>query len=194
MASADPADNLAGMSPGRLRTVALLMLFVAATGALVFTVNAALRPGCSLLPVTLPDTESTSQPATLEQACAALGRPLPRPGALPDGARMAGIGIDGPPTGIECCRSVLVSYQLNGRNFALLNVQRQDAIPAANAGEINATLAGVPAVIQQTRRATLEADDVSYLWARNGLLYSLHIALTDGVTREMADAMAASIR
>jgi hypothetical protein len=108
---------------------------------------------------------------------------------------MAGIGIDGPPPmGGECCRSVLVSYQLSGRSFALLNAQRQEAIPAANAGEINATLAGVPAIIQQTRRATLDADDVSYVWARDGLLYSLHISLTDGITRETADAMAASIR
>lgn len=55
-------------------------------------------------------------------------------------------------------------------------------------------LAGVPAVIRQTRPPTLDADDVSYLWARDGLLYSLHVLLTDGITRETADAMAASIR
>jgi hypothetical protein len=89
---------------------------------------------------------------------------------------------------------VHVGYQINGRNFATLNIHRQDAIPAGNAGEINATLAGVPAMIQQTRRATLPADDVYYLWARDGLLYGLHVLLTDGVTRERADAMAASIR
>jgi hypothetical protein len=107
---------------------------------------------------------------------------------------MVGIGIDGPPVAGECCRSVLVSYQMNGRNFALLNAQRQEAIPVANAGQINATLAGVPAIIQQTRRASLDSDDVSYVWARDGLLYSLHISLTAGITRETADAMAASIR
>jgi hypothetical protein len=89
---------------------------------------------------------------------------------------------------------VLVAYSKNGRNFALLNVHRQDAIPIGNAGEINAVLAGVPAVIHQTRPPTLDADDVSYLWARDGLLHSLHIRLADGVTRETADAMAASIR
>jgi hypothetical protein len=182
------------MRAGPLRTIALLALLVAAIGALVFGVNAVVRPGCSLLPVRLSNEAFESKPATLEQACAVLGRPLPRPGTLPDGARMAKIGIDAPPMDLQCCRSVLVSYQMNGRNFALLNVLRHEAIPAANAGEINATVAGVPAVVQQTRRATLDADDDSYLWARDGLLYGLHVALTDGITRETADAMAASIR
>jgi hypothetical protein len=182
-------------SVGRVRAVAVLVILLAATAALVFSVNAVVRPGCSLLPVTLSNKEFVAQPATLEQACAVLGRPLPRPGVLPDGARMAGIGIDGPPAmGLECCRLVHISYQMNGRNFARLNVHRQDAIPVGNVGEINATLAGVPAVIKQTRPPTLPADDVSYLWARDGLLYGLHVLLTDGVTREAADAMAASIR
>ena len=89
---------------------------------------------------------------------------------------------------------VNVSYAMNGRNFALMNVRKQDAIPPGNAGEVNATLAGVPAVITQTRRPNLEADDVSYLWARDGLLYGMHVLLADGVTREAADSMAASIR
>jgi hypothetical protein len=75
-----------------------------------------------------------------------------------------------------------------------LTVHRQDAIPAWNIGEINSTLAGVPAVITQKRLPALEADDVSYLWARDGLLYVLHVMLTDGITREAADVMAASIR
>ena len=179
----------------RVRTVAALMALLAAAAVLAFSVNAVFRPGCSLVPLGLPDEESVSQPATLEQACAVLGRPLPRPGTLPDGARMAGIGIDGPPPmGSECCRSVLVTYQVNGRNLALLNIHRQGAIPPANAGQINAMVGGVPAIIQQTRRASLDADDVSYLWARDGLLYSLHVVLWDGITRETADAMAASIR
>jgi hypothetical protein len=199
LALAALTSDVAGLadvrSAGRVRAVAVLVILLAATAALVFSVNAVVRPGCSLLPVRLSDKEFVAQPATLEQACAVLGRPLPRPGVLPDGARMAGIGIDGPPpAGMSCCRSVNVGYSKNGRNFALLNVHRQDAIPVGNAGEINAMLAGVPAVIRQTRPPTLEADDVSYLWARDGLLYSLHVLLTDGVTRETADAMAASIR
>lgn len=48
--------------------------------------------------------------------------------------------------------------------------------------------------MKQTRPPTLPADDVSHLWARDGLLYGLHVLLADGVTREAADAMAASIR
>jgi hypothetical protein len=169
-------------------------MLVAGAVALAFSVNAVLRPGCSLLPVTLPDTEYTSQPASLEQACAALGRPLPRPDTLPIGARLAGIAIAGPPFALECCWEIRVAYSINGRNFASLNVRRQAAIPEGNVGQVNAILAGVPAVIQQTRPPTLDSDDVSYLWARDGLLCGLHVRLADGVTREIADAMAESIR
>ena len=180
---------------GLLRKVAGVAVLLAAAGAAAFATNAVLRPGCSLLPVTLSEEQNKSQPATLEQACAVLGRPLPQPGTLPSGARIAGIGIDGPPpAGVDCCRMVLVSYSTGGRNFALLTVRRQDAIPVGNTGEIKSTLAGVPAVINQRRIPTLGADDVSYLWARDGLLYELHVMLTDGITREAADAMAASIR
>jgi len=180
---------------GLLPSLALSALLVSATTALVFGINAVLRPGCSLLPVALSTEESVSQPATLEQACAVLGRPLPRPAILPSGARMTQIAIDGPPpAGFDCCRIVHVSYATNGKNFASLAVQRQNAIPRGNVGQINATLAGVPAIIEQTRRPTLDADDVSYLWARDGPLYSLHVLLTDGITREGADAMAASFQ
>jgi hypothetical protein len=180
-------------SAGRVRIV--LMVLLVASAALVFGINAALRPGCSLLPVTLSDTaEFQPQPATLEQACAALGRPLPHPATLPDGARRSGIGIDSAPLSLECCRVVHVSYAMNGRTFAMMTIHRQDAIPIGNASEVNAMLAGVPAVIQQRRPPTLDADNVSYLWARDGLLYGLNVALRDGITREAADAMAASIR
>src|SRR5687767_15100050 len=138
-------------SAGLLRNVAVLALLVTAVAGIAFGANAVLRPGCSLLPVSLSTEEYASQPGTLEQACAVLGRPLPRAGTLPDGARMAGIGIDGPPPmGLECCRFVRVAYQINGRNFALMDVHKQDGIPARNGGEINATLAGGPAVIRQT--------------------------------------------
>jgi hypothetical protein len=182
-------------SAGLLRAAAFLVVLVSAAGALAYIANAVLRPGCALLPVALPAEERTAQPATLEQACAVLGRPLPRAATLPPGARMAQLGIDGPPpANLACCRMVHVSYSVNGQNFALLDIHKQDAIPGGNVAQVNATLDGVPAVIQQSRRPTLDSDDVSYLWARDGLLYGLHILLTDGVTRQAADAMAASIR
>lgn len=183
------------MGASRLRTTALLVVLVGVAATLPFAANAVLRPGCSLLPVALSDERYVSRPATLEQACAVLGRPLPQPRVMPAGARMAAIGIDGPPPdGMDWQRPVHVSYSTNGRNFALLDIQRGDAIPVGNVGEINATLAGVPAIIRQQRRPTLDADDVLYLWARDGLLHVLHVRLTDGITREAADEMAASIR
>jgi hypothetical protein len=182
-------------SAGLVRFAAFLAILMSAAAALAFGANAVLRPGCSLLPVALPAEEFVAQPATLEQACAVLGRPLPRPVTLPPGARMAQLGIDGPPpANLMCCRMVHVAYAMNGQNFALLDIHKQDAIPRGNLAQITATLAGVPAVIQQSRKHTLDSDDVSYLWARDGLLYGLHVRLTDGVTRDLADAMAASIR
>jgi hypothetical protein len=124
-----------------------------------------------------------------------LGRPLPSPAVLPVGMTRAAIGIEGPPPlGLPCCRIVRVSYAINGRNVALMDIHRQDQIGPGNVGEINATLAGVPAIIQQTRPPLLEADDVWYVWARDGLLIGLHVLLAEGITREAADEFAASIR
>ncbi len=89
---------------------------------------------------------------------------------------------------------VYVSYAIEGRNVARMDIHRQDAIPPGNLGDINATLSGVPAVIQQSHIASLQADDVSYLWARDGLLIGLHVLLVGGMSRQVADEMAASIR
>jgi hypothetical protein len=163
--------------------------------ALAFTANELVRPGCSLLPVTLPDDEEHSTPGTLAEACVVLGRPVPSPTVVPAGMTRAEIGIDGPPPlGLPCCRKVRVSYALKGKNVALMDVHRQEAIPPGNLRDVNATLGGVPAVIQQSYNASAGADDVWYLWARDGLLIGLHVLLADGITRQTADDFAASIR
>jgi hypothetical protein len=161
--------------------------------ALTLTANELVRPGCSLLPVTLPDDDATV-PGTVQEACAVLGRPLPNARVFPAGMQRADIGIDGPPPlELPCCRMVHVSYSLKGRNVGRMTVFRQDAMAPDTARAVNATLGGVPAIIQQTH-ASVEADDVSYLWARDGLLIGLHIWLADGISREAADDFAASIR
>jgi hypothetical protein len=176
------------------RSGAVFAIVVVAATAVAFGANAVFRPGCSLLPVTLPSEDNVAQLATPEQVCAVLGRPLPHAATLPRGA-VARVAMDGPPPfGFACCRMVHVSYAMHGRNFARLTVHRQAAIPVGNVGQINATLAGAPAIIEQRRLPTTEDDDVSYLWARDGLLLGLHVRLADGITREAADAMAASIR
>ncbi len=179
----------------RIRKVLVPLLVVEIAVGLVFIANEFLRPGCSLLPVTLPSDESRATPGSPERACAVLGRPLPKPSVLPAGMTRAELGIGGPPpSGMPCCRMVYVSYAIEGRNVARMDIHRQDAIPPGNLGDINATLSGVPAVIQQSHIASLQADDVSYLWARDGLLIGLHVLLVGGMSRQVADEMAASIR
>jgi len=171
-------------------TLLIVVLLVAAT----VTANATLRPGCSLLPVAVPDEPSgRSERVTSEQACAALGRPLPRPATLPDGVSEAGSFVStGGPANIP--RMVTVGYTKSGRGVGLLTVVPGSGIPTGNVGEINSTVAGVPAIVRQVHLVSLDTDDMQYLWSRDGLLISLHVQLVEGINREAADTMAASIR
>lgn len=171
------------------------LLALAVGLAIVFALNAILRPGCSLLPVALPDDDPNGSfhPASPEQACAALGRPVPVATMLPDGVERRGLAIAGAPL-LRGPRDVTVSYSKSGRGVALLRVIRADGIPTGNLGDINGTVAGAPAIVRQTRLVSVDADDVLYLWSRDGLLLTLHVRLEPGIAREAADAMAASIR
>ena len=182
-------------APTRQRRVlmwTLLLLVLVGSGAV--TANAVLRPGCSLLPVAVPDEPNgRSERVTSEQACAALGRPLPRPATLPDGVSESWSSVaTGAPPNIP--RMVTVAYTKSGRGVGILTVVRGSGIPAANAGEINATVAGVPAIVRQVHLASVGTDDMQYVWSRDGLFIVLHLQLVDGITRDAADAMAASIR
>lgn len=171
-------------------TLALLALVLAGT----FAANALVRPGCSLLPVSvLDDPSGQSHAVTSEQACAALGRPLPRPAALPDGVHetWSSVSTGGPP---NIPRLVTVSYVKTGRGVGLLTVVKGNTIPTGNTGEINSTVAGAAAIVRQVHLASVDTDDTQYLWSRDGLLLSLHVQLVEGITREAADAMAASVR
>lgn len=175
------------------RTVMVTLLFLLVVAG-TFGANAVLRPGCSLLPVAVPDDASDqSQPVTSEQACAALGQPRPRPAALPDGVRETWISLDsGGPAHVP--RNVTVGYAKNGRGVGVLTVMKGNTIPPGNTGEINSTVAGAPAIVRQVHLASVNTNDMQYLWSRDGLLLSLHVQLVEGITREAADAMAGSIR
>jgi hypothetical protein len=176
------------------RAAATVLVAALAVLAIGWTANALLRPGCSLLPVSIPDDPSSqNHAASSEEACAVLGRPLPHATVLPDGVRESWMSISyGAPAGIP--RMVSVAYAKDGRNILLLTVHKGNEIPPGNLSEVNSTVAGVPAIVQQVHLPSIDADDVHYLWVRDGLLLSLHVQLAPGISRQAADAMAASIR
>jgi hypothetical protein len=166
--------------------------------AVVVVGNAVARPGCSLLPVELPTNPDRSSPGTPTQACAALGRPMPEVRYLPLGLRESELGIDGPPPFGDVPRQVQVSYAIGSVPLALLGSQRGSQIPPGNAAEVNGSVNGSPAIIDEhTYPAQGSAPQVTmvfYLWTHGGLLHSLRVRLDQGITREMADRMAASVR
>jgi hypothetical protein len=86
---------------------------------------------------------------------------------------------------------VQVSYAIGGRNVAYMTVRKQDTIPTNQVRDINATLAGVPAVVSAD---SPNVSLVSYLWARDRLLIDLRVFLRDGITRDSAHEFATSIR
>src|ERR1700687_5366161 len=180
-------------SPLRHRRAIAAVLTVLVLVLAAFTANAVIRPGCSLLPISISDDARGSSPASPEQACAVLGRPRPRATVLPDGVHESGMSISGGgPVGAQ--RIVTVSFAKDGRNIVLLQVMKGNEIPPGNVTEVNSTLAGMPAIVQQVHLSSIDADDVHYLWVRDGLLLSLHVQLAPGITRQSADAMAASTR
>src|SRR5437773_1631281 len=146
------------MTAGGLGRRTLLIAAIVALAAIgsAFVWNAIARPGCSLLPVALPDDDSVARPGTSKQACAVLGRPLPDAAVLPSGVRRAEITIDGPPpAGFSCCRFVHVTYASSGRNVVLMSVHRGEGIPTGNIGQVNGTVAGGPAIVQQSRPTSM---------------------------------------
>lgn len=174
---------------------ALAALAVVLSFAAVFVANAILRPGCSLLPVELPEGNAAG-PATPAQVCAVLGRPLAEARSLPAGVTRAEVTLDrslDEPVPFRSTRFVHVGYVLKGRHVVLLSMTKGPVASPMRA-EMTADLGGVPATITQRPIPSLGTDDVSYVWERDGLFFTMHVQLTDGITREIADGMAASVR
>jgi hypothetical protein len=149
--------------------------------------------------VQLPTNPDRSSPGTRAQACATLGRPMPEVRHLPLGLHESEIGIDGPPPfGDETLRRVAVSYAIGSVPLALLGSQRGSQIPPGNAAEVNGSVNGSPAIIDEriypAESGAPQVTMVFYLWTHGGLLLSLRVRLEQGITREMADQMAASVR
>jgi hypothetical protein len=168
---------------------------------IVFAGNAVARPGCSLLPVPLPTDPNRFAIGTREQACAALGRPMPEVRSLPLGLHETAISVAGPPpVGPDNHRFVSVFYAIGSPDRSLIELRssRGDEIPPGNVGEVNGQVNGAPAIIDERTFPAQSGGSpftiVFYMWPRDGLLHWLSIRLDEGITREMADRMAASVR
>jgi hypothetical protein len=79
-----------------------------------------------------------------------------------------------------------------------LQSQRGDHIPTGNAGDVNDAVNGAPAIINQRtfpgQAGASQFTIVFYLWPQGELLHSFSVRLDQGITRAMADDMAASVR
>jgi len=79
-----------------------------------------------------------------------------------------------------------------GRNVATLDVARTGP-PAGNVS-VNNTLGTTPADVRVTHIESGNFDDVGYHWFRDDFMFTLHVQLVAGITRNAVDDMAASIR
>jgi hypothetical protein len=172
---------------------------IAVVGVVLLAGNAVARPGCSLLPVEMPTDPNRVGPGTRAHACAALGQPMPEVRYLPLGLHEAALTVDGPPrVGPDTHRFVSVFYAIGATNLAELQRQRGDRIPPGNAGEVNGSVNGAPAIINErsfpAHGSAPQFTMVFYLWPEGGLLHQLDVRIDQTITRAMADQMAASVR
>lgn len=126
------------------------------------------------------------QAADAQNVADAIGRPLPEPRFRPLGLYRSALTVD--PAGVPVPRAVQASYAIAGKNVMLLVVR---------AGTITAP--GVPqqigdvSAIVSTKTLDDGSTDVAYTWSRNGLAYAVHINLSRGLNRDLADQVVASI-
>lgn len=128
-------------------------------------------------------------PGDVASASAVLGAQLPEVRATVPGLNRSGIGIDPQDRPL---RQVHVSYAVNGKNVALLNVFKGE-LQAVDGQETLSFADGVKASVRTTALRD-GSTDVSYAWNRGGLAFALHVNLGNGIDRTVADGIAASVR
>ncbi len=121
-------------------------------------------------------------------AAAFLGRPLPEIRAAFGSMHRSGIGID-PATAQN--RAVHVSYAIGKANVAVLTIQRGSLVPVDTQETVVLGGRTVSVASHQIRDGSV---DVGYAWSADGLAYTLHVNLAQGVSRATADGLAASVR
>ena len=89
---------------------------------------------------------------------------------------------------------VRFTFAKGERNVATLDLASTRGLRIFLVPPMNGRVNSVQADIEVTRDASRNYDDVGYHWLRDDIAYTLHVGLVAGITRQDADAMAASVR
>ncbi len=131
---------------------------------------------------------SASTPVSdLAEAAKVLGRPLPEPALLPVGMTRSALVVD--PAGTPR-RTVSVGYKATGLTLVQVTMFR-GTIVSSDAG-VTVRLGTVD--VHVTQHSTPNGDYVGYTWNRDGIAYNVGVLLREGLTRDLADQLVASIR
>lgn len=123
------------------------------------------------------------------EAAAVLDGRLPLIRTLAPGMTREVITVDGADKPVGS-RFVHVPYAIGGKGVARLDIWKGKLGATDGASAMIGSQAGSVAV-HQIGDGT---SDVRYTWETGGLSFSLHVNLSHGITRDLADAMAASVK
>lgn len=120
-----------------------------------------------------------------------LSHPLPQVRDTASGLQRVQLTIDQPPPpGVTSFRAVHQSYAKDGRKMARLDVWR-GAVQSSEGTPVKLDGRDVRVAARTIPDGT---TDVSFLWQSDGLVHQLHINLVNGIDRNDADRIAASVR
>jgi hypothetical protein len=165
---------------GRIVALAVILAFV---GAITVAITASARPSGGDV------TSVVTMPASDDLAYEILGRAAPRPQAVPVGFVRNQLAVD-PPTKPVGPRFVHQSFGFGGTNIARLDAYKG----MLNRAEGDPVVIGGKSVTVATKQLRDGSTNVSYAWNQDGLGLSFNVNLVQGVTREVADAMIASMQ
>ncbi len=123
----------------------------------------------------------------LAEAAKVLGRPLPEPAVLPVGITRNALVVD--PVGTPR-RTVSVGYKAAGITLVQVTMFRGTIV----SNDPGATVRLGTVDVHVTQHSTANGDYVGYTWNREGIAYNVGVLLREGLTRDLADQLVASIR
>ncbi len=159
--------------------------------------------------LSLDRSPTLAQDANDGEAARVLGRPLPHLNWQPAGMSRSGLTIDPRPEPIPGFPELRFAHQyfsIGGENVAVFKVNRGRLGVIGDTGTLTVGGTQVPLMPAEVRilngvtttlttRAIADGKQLlNYYWERDGLAHELHVLLTAGLTRDVADRMVASAR